>query len=281
MERTFCALHAAAAENPGQVATGKDHPILVVLQLAGGNDGLNTLVPYRDDAYYRSRPTLSVPAAQVLPLDDRLGLHPALGSLRTLWETGALAFIQGVGYPNPNRSHFRSTEIWQTGSDAGQTLTQGWLGRYFDSCCSGEPAFVGVTLGPQLPQAFTARNPVGVALEGPEPVAFPKLQAMEETAFAVANGFPPDGESGGSIGSLPGPQSSSLSPLEYLQRVALDARVSSGEINRILKHSKAEAPYPASRLGRSLSTVARLIAGGMPTRVYYLSHGGFDTHAGQ
>ncbi len=282
VERTFAALHEAAASGSGQIATGKDHPILVVLQLAGGNDGLNTLVPFADDAYYRARPTLAVPRTQVLALDDHLGLHPGLAALRSLYDDGGVAFVQGVGYPNPNRSHFRSTEIWQTASDAKQTLSRGWLGRYFDNCCAGEDAACGISLGAQLPQAFNADKPAGVAVGGADPGAFPRMPGpAAERAFAEANGFGEGDAAGGSIGSLAGTPHTALSPLAYLQRTALDAEVSARRIGDVLRHTVAETSYPKTRLGQALSTVGRLIAGGMPTRVYYLSHGGFDTHQDQ
>ena len=117
VNRTFAALDgvAASAFTP---TTCKDDTILVVMQLAGGNDGLNTVIPYTDDAYFKARPGLAIPAAKVHRLDDRCGLHPALENLAALLGEGQASIVQGVGYPNPNRSHFRATEIWQTASDA-------------------------------------------------------------------------------------------------------------------------------------------------------------------
>ncbi|MBV9492188.1 MAG: DUF1501 domain-containing protein [Verrucomicrobia bacterium] len=282
VERTFSTLSAGAAEAAVQTPTGKDSPVLVILQLAGGNDGLNTLVPYDDDAYYRARPTLAIPRAQVLPLDGRVGLHPALAPLKGLYDDGRLAVLQGVGYPNPNRSHFRSTSIWQTASDATQTLTTGWVGRYFDNCCRGEDATVGISMSPQLPEAFNAKLPTGVALPRPDRPGLPKFRDLdEEAAFEQLNGVEPEADAGGSIAALHGPPSSTFSPLDYLQRTALNARVSADRIDAVLKRVKSDAPYPNDPLGRSLSFVARLIAGGMTTRVYYLSYGGFDTHSTQ
>ncbi|MFL6595595.1 MAG: DUF1501 domain-containing protein, partial [Chthoniobacterales bacterium] len=137
IEKTFLALHAQAADALTQSLTGKDGRILVVLQLAGGNDGLNTIVPFADDIYYRSRPKLGIAADKVLKLDNYAGLNGRLTGLKSLFDDGHLAVVQGVGYPNPNRSHFRSTEIWQTASDAERNENEGWLGKYFDSCCRG------------------------------------------------------------------------------------------------------------------------------------------------
>jgi uncharacterized protein (DUF1501 family) len=111
IQQTCLVMHAQAADSATQAMTGRDHPILVVIQLAGGNDGLNTIIPFEDDLYFKARPTIGIPKAQVIPLEGAIGLHPGLGPLKGLYESGNLAIIQGVGYPNPNRSHFRSTEI--------------------------------------------------------------------------------------------------------------------------------------------------------------------------
>ncbi|HSZ26996.1 MAG TPA: DUF1501 domain-containing protein [Chthoniobacterales bacterium] len=282
LERTFLTLHAQAADSSIQTMTGKDHPILVVLQLAGGNDGLNTIIPLEDDLYFKSRPTLATPKEQVLALDGSVGLNPSLTPLKSLYDDGNLAIIQGVGYPNPNRSHFRSTEIWQTASDAQQNLTKGWIGRYFDNCCAGEDPEVGVVLGEQLPEAFNAASPTGVAIGRPGNLGFDRGNDPDEARlFAELNGLEPASMSGDSIGNLSGPSKSGLSALEYLQRTALDAQVSTDKIKRVLKGSKNEGTYPKSQLGNSLALISRLIAGGLPTRVYYASQGGYDTHAGQ
>jgi uncharacterized protein (DUF1501 family) len=162
LERTFFALDASAAEAATQPVTGRDGTILVVLQLAGGNDGLNTVVPYADDAYHRARPQLAVPNEQILKINNYVGLNPKLTGLKSLYDEGHLAIVQGVGYPNPNRSHFRSTEIWQTASDADCNEVHGWLGRYFDNCCSGADPVVGVAIGEEAPQAFVAKNPTDI-----------------------------------------------------------------------------------------------------------------------
>ena len=282
LERTFMTLNAQAAESSIQTKTGKDHPILVVLQLAGGNDGLNTIVPLADDLYFKARPTLAIPKEQVLSLDGLVGLNPGLAPLKNLYDSGNLAIIQGVGYPNPNRSHFRSSEIWQTASNAQQTLTKGWLGRYFDNCCAGEDPTVGIVLGEQLPEAFNAASPTGVAIGKPANMGFDRANDPDEARlFAELNGLEPVSMSGDSIGNLSGPSKSGLSALEYLQRTALDAQVSTDTIKRALKGTKNETPFPKNQLGNSLSLISRLISGGLPTRVYYASQGGYDTHAGQ
>src|ERR1700757_1216941 len=172
LEKTFFALDAMAADAATQAVTGKDGTILVVLQMAGGNDGLNMVVPYADDAYHVARPRLRLAADQVLKIDNHIALNPKLAALKSFYDDGHLAVVQGVGYPNPNRSHFRSTEIWQTASDADRTESEGWLGRYFDNCCSGADPTVGVAIGEETPQAFAAKNPTGVTFSRPEQFRF-------------------------------------------------------------------------------------------------------------
>jgi len=291
LEKTFFALDAMAANVLTQTATGKDGTILVVLQLAGGNDGLNTVVPYADDAYHRARPRLALPNEQILTIDHYVGLNPKLAGLKSLYEEGHLAIVQGVGYPNPNRSHFRSTEIWQTASDADRNETHGWLGRYFDNCCSGADPTIGVAIGEEMPQAFAAKNPTGITFSRPEQFRWRASasntghMSTEEIFFRQLNGFDeentPAATDGASIGTLPGTSKSDLSTLDFLQRTALDAQLSSDKILAIARKYKSTIPYPQGQLAASLNIIARMIAGGLTTRVYYASQGGFDTHAGQ
>ncbi len=144
LANTFAVLQSEAADSATQIVTGKDDTILVVLQMAGGNDGINTVVPYANDFYHKARPTLGLSAQQVLQLNGEIGFHSAMAGFKSLYDAGHLAVVQGVGYPNPNRSHFRSTEIWQTASDSDKLEKYGWIGRYFDSCCSGADPTVGV-----------------------------------------------------------------------------------------------------------------------------------------
>jgi uncharacterized protein (DUF1501 family) len=294
LEKTFFALDALAADAATQAVTGKDGTILVVLQMAGGNDGLNTVVPYADDAYQVARPRLRLTADQVLKIDNHIALNPRLGGLKSLYDEGNMAIVHGVGYPNPNRSHFRSTEIWQTASDADHTLSEGWLGRYFDNCCSGADPTVGVAIGEETPQAFAAKNPTGVTFSRPERFRFrlsePNSGEMsaEEIFFRQLNeagGSEDSGtaasNAGASIGAIPGRARNNLSTLDFLQRTALDAQLSSDKILAIARKYKSTVPYPQGQLAASLNIIARMIAGGLPTRVYYASQGGFDTHAGQ
>lgn len=273
---------ALAADAPAAVqpVTGRDGPILVVLQLAGGNDGLNTVVPYADDDYRKARGPLAIPAREVLRIDDALGWHPALRGLRSLHDEGLAAVVHGVGYPNPNRSHFRSMEIWHTASDADRFEREGWLGRYFDHACVGADPTVGVNVGRQMPQAFAALRPTGVSVEaaggrggGRQPEGMADGGAMSATPEAEAEG--------GDVEALNGAMSTSAGVLDFLDRTALDAQVSSARVRQITSRARSAVDYPANRLGQSLRLVAQLIAGGLPTRVYYVSHGGFDTHTNQ
>ncbi|HYG22177.1 MAG TPA: hypothetical protein VEH04_05280, partial [Verrucomicrobiae bacterium] len=167
LANTFSSIQADAADRTTQVITGRDGSILVVLQMAGGNDGLNTVIPIGNEFYEEARPRLRIDPSQSLKLNDGFGFHPALRGLKELFDAGQLGVIHGVGYPNPNRSHFRSTEIWQTASDSERFEKHGWIGRYFDHACGGAEPTIGVNVGRQVPQAFAARTPKGVSLDNP------------------------------------------------------------------------------------------------------------------
>ena len=287
MQKTFGEMDASARDLAVQAASGKDDEILVVLQMAGGNDGLNTVVPYTDDAYQKARPTLAKSKKDLIALQDGLGLNQNLKGLAGLYDEGELAIVQGVGYPNPNRSHFISTSIWET-ADPNNRSNTGWLGRYFDNQCEGHDPMIGVSLRKTQPQSFGAEQNSGISLSAPELYRWihggDQLAAAEEV-FAGLNA--PDamgiddatGDSVrevGSSGGIVGEDNAS-----YLERVALSAQVSSDEVIKMTRKHKSQANYPGSQLGQSLSLVGRMIAGGMPTRVYYVNHGGFDTHRQQ
>lgn len=289
LQKTFATMEGEAADSPVQVPTGRDGRILVVLQMAGGNDGLNTVIPYEDDLYYRARPTIGIPRGTVLPLAEGLGLHPSLKGLRALYDDGQLGVIRGVGYPNPNRSHFRSMEIWQTASDSGDFERHGWLGRYFDHACSGADPAVGIAIANATPQAFAATEPRGITFSNPEQYRW-AAQGKDEEADAVYAQFNQfnemeeelGGQGGGTIGELGERVASSLSARDFLQRTAVDASRTSAEVLAVTrKPTPITTAYPSSALGRSLNTVARMIGGGMTTRVYYASQGGYDTHQNQ
>src|ERR1700677_3898559 len=187
LSNTFSALQAEAAGSATQTASGKDSTILVVLQLAGGNDGLNTVIPYGNDYYFQARRRITVPAKSVLRLNDEIGLHSALTGFKALYDAGNLSIVQGSGYPNPNRSHFRSTEIWQTASDADRVEKYGWLGRYFDNACPGADPTVGVTIGSQLPEAFFSRHPKGICFNNPQDYRFVASGPGSEESYKKLN----------------------------------------------------------------------------------------------
>ncbi len=284
---TFAALQTQAADSATQIVTGKDSPILVVLQMAGGNDGINTVVPYANDFYHRARPTLGLKLENILKLNDEVGLHGAMTGFKELYDAGQLSIVQGVGYPNPNRSHFRSTEIWQTASDADQIEKHGWIGRYFDAACAGADPAVGVTIGNQLPEAFFAAKPKGIVFNNPQNYRFMANGAATEESYKKLNELEmssplPDDNSGGSIGMLPaGMPMTGGRAVDFISRTALDAQHSSDEIRGIAARVQNQAQYPGSQLGNSLKLVAKLIGGGLPTRIYYVSQGGYDTHTNQ
>jgi len=285
VEKTFADLHTGAKDLATQAVTGKDDTILVVLQLAGGNDGLNTIVPFEDDAYHKARPRLRKDAKDLIRLGDGIGLNQSMPFLGELYKEGDLAVVQGVGYPNPNRSHFVSTSIWETGDTSNHSNT-GWLGRYFDNACTGSDPTVGISLNKTQPESFGAlRNP-GVCLSSPELYRwihsggsndgaeqfFESLNSPEGAVNGASIAEPSVGKVGGVLGE---------SNLAFLERVAMDARVSSKQILEVAAKHRSRVQYGGTPISRSLNMVARMIAGKMPTRVYYVSHGGFDTHNGQ
>jgi uncharacterized protein (DUF1501 family) len=285
LNQTLLSLHAEGAADNAK-------PILVVLQMAGGNDGLNTVVPITNDNYYRARPTLAIPATSAHKLTPDYGLHPSMTAFKEMYDAGMLEVVHGVGYPNPNRSHFHSTDIWQTASPEAPK-TQGWIGRYFDNACAGADPTVGISVGRQMPLAFQSGRPLGIALENPESYRFAsgddaaEGDMNSESYYRKMNGPEmldgSDLNSGGTVAAAPGTAMTAhrRSSLDFLERVALDAQVSSDKILAVTKRVKNEAAYPASQIANSLKLVARLIAGGLPTRVFYVSQGGYDTHTNQ
>lgn len=253
----------------------RDRRILVLVQLAGGNDGLNTVVPFTDDAYYRLRPTLGIPASAVLPLDDHQGLHPACAPLHRLFGEGRVSVVQNVGYPNPNRSHFRSTEIWEAASDSDTSLDTGWIGRFLDNTCQGSPVADALAEAP--------RDPAAVHISSEVPGAF--LARDSHPTFGLGN------VRGGRRG-----READLALLEsltehqahddhgnsgFLRQVTLDALVTERRVEDLIARYRPEAAYPKDNFAQSLQRVAALISAGLSTRVYFVSLGGFDTHNGQ
>jgi uncharacterized protein (DUF1501 family) len=253
------------AESARGAAPVRDGRVLVVVQLDGGNDGINTLVPFRDEGYARHRKVLRLPEGRLVKLDDRVGLHPEMGAAARLLETCRLAIVQGVGYPNPSRSHFRSMDIWQTARfDPAEHEQYGWLGRALDEGRGAASTFVG---GGAPPVALRGRRCAPSAIEGLEDYAL----GMEGHPERAAAGRGREGEL-----------------LAFVRRTTLDAYAAAGEVAAVARARDAGARYPESLLGGRLRLVARLLKAGVGSRIFYTSQssrgGGmdaYDTHAVQ
>jgi uncharacterized protein (DUF1501 family) len=271
LDQTVMALNNPLDSKRTQQDSGKDGKILVVVQLSGGNDGLSTVIPYADDHYYRARTTIAQPANTVLKIDNYIGLHPDLAPLKNLYDAGKMSVIQGVGYPNPNRSHFRSMDIWQSAQPDRESPSSGWLGRYFDNTCPGCDPHVGIAIGQTLPLAMQGDKVLPLSFERPESYRY---NGRDKDHYLALNQDKPR--------AVPPTKSvtTETSQLDFLHRTAMDAQVSSDEILRITRNHDASV-YPANEFGNGLKTIAAMIAGGLPTRVYYVALGGFDTHAAQ
>lgn len=258
-----------------QAAEGRDESVLVVVQLSGGNDGLNTVVPYADDVYRRNRPALGVPASKVHKVDDYVGLHPSMEAFSKLLHDGRLGIVQGVGYPNPNRSHFSSMDIWHTArpqerDNARAPGATGWLGRYLDCqspAAADVPALQLTDSGARLPLALVGAHPRASSMRSIDSF---KLEdggdAKLRAAIEQAAGAKRDGTD-----DLVG----------FLRDGTLSALQSSRQVQEAVGRYQTDVKYPETGLARRLKTVAQLIDAGMRTRVYYLDLDGFDTHANQ
>ncbi|MCC6793559.1 MAG: DUF1501 domain-containing protein [Candidatus Hydrogenedentes bacterium] len=249
------------------IAGFKDGRILVVVQLGGGNDGLNTLAPWSDDAYYRARPTLGLKKERLIRITDDLAANDKLADLMKLYDKGQVGIVQGVGYPNPDRSHFRSMEIWHTASDSDEFLSRGWIGRYFDNCCSGTARpQAGVSLGKDRPQAFDGEKGVGVAFEDPMNFGWKPGRATDTAEkFEKINAA----------------SAKKNDTLDFLRHTTSNAIMSSYEVKEAAQRAGYGKNGQKPNAKDPLQTVAALIRGDLQTRIYYVSTGGFDTHANQ
>jgi uncharacterized protein (DUF1501 family) len=261
---------AAGANVP---APERDRRILVLVQLGGGNDGLNTIVPFEDDNYYKLRPRLGFQrGTKLYHLNDQIALPPSCLSLSNLFNEGKFTVVQNVGYPNPNRSHFRSTEIWETASDADTYLTSGWLGRYVDNCCDGtdlgsDPAAVhGTTTVPQTFQADKPQNYFGIG--GNSRINVRQHVRRDGRAFIPLLD---------QLAQAPAP----AEPAHFLSHTLMDALVTEKRVQQILASYRPGTQYPNFPLAQSLRGVAALVAAGLETRVYFCSQPGYDTHSNQ
>jgi uncharacterized protein (DUF1501 family) len=268
----FVARSARAMAN-GSTAKEK---ILVVVQLDGGNDGLNTVVPYNDAEYRKYRPKLQIPANNVLKIDDRVGFHPALNGFAKLLEDKKLAVVQGVGYPNPNRSHFESMAAWHTAKLDPTASTPGWLARTLD-------AKRGATPGGDAPALHVSGDLLPQALYGGQRHV-PSLASLEQfrRRVGIANG-PAAAEQRAAldaIGQEKRGQTDSL--LQFVEQSTLITYASSARLESLLDTRNTAGGYPDySALGRRLRLIAQLIKAGLTTSMYYTQLDGFDTHANQ
>jgi len=250
-----CDLFAA----PSAPARGRWDRILILVELHGGNDGLNTLVPYSDERYYQARPHLAIPRERVLQLSPSVGVHYALEPLMSLWEKQQLAIIQGVGYPDPNRSHFRSIEIWDTASASQQVLDEGWLARLFEAYpLPAEYTADGILLGQRDGGPLSGRTVRTVALHDPQ-------QFLQQASHVKAV-----------------EQSSPNRALAHILQVQRELTHAAGDLAIRLQHaSPLQTTFPPSPIGHQLETAAQLLAAKVPVAVIKVSQTGFDTHAGQ
>jgi uncharacterized protein (DUF1501 family) len=237
---------------------------LIVVQLSGGNDGLNTVIPYKNDLYYKARPTLGIKETDgILALDKDLGLHPALKGLKGLYDQGQLAVLNSVGYPNPDRSHFRSMDIWQSGSGSDQVASTGWLGRYLDSSCPDcQRPYNALEIDDTLSLALKGGQRKGLALKNPD-----KFHQITQNRFLskVSKETTPEHHD----------------QVDYLYKTLAETASSADYLYDKSKIYKSAVTYPNSDFGKNLKTTAELINSGVESRVFYLALSGFDTHVRQ
>ncbi len=258
-----------------QSAPGGAGKILVVLEMSGGNDGLNTVIPITDPEYAKARPNIQVKESDAVKVSSKLALHPGLKSMGAMFESGQVAIVNGAGYPHPNRSHFESMDIWQSGNpNLSNVERTGWMARYFDhdGHLKSDP-LSGVTLGSSLPLAlWKEASPVSVIGNAND--------------FGFSNRANDRDKQNAALRDLYAQGTVSNGPGEFVRSVGAETFQSSDVVREAIKKYDVKAGdaanYPRyNALGESLQTVARLISGGVPTKIYYVSIGGFDTHANQ
>ena len=235
---------------------------LVIVQLSGGNDGLNTIVPFTNDIYYENRQGISIPKNDLIKVTDDLGFNKSLAPLKNLYDQGYLSIINNVGYPNPNRSHFRSTDIWQTASSANEYLDTGWLGRYIDRY--GKMPYSGIEIDDSLSLIMKGETMNGIATKNPR-ILFDNTQTPY---FKKVLSHQSD-------------QHLSEHNLGYLYKTMIEAKSSAKYIYETSKTYKSKQEYPNNAFGKQLKTTAEFINSNIQSKVYYVSMGGFDTHANQ
>jgi uncharacterized protein (DUF1501 family) len=240
--------------------------ILVVCQLTGGNDGLNTIIPYSDALYYQLRPTIGVPEKDLLKINENLGFHPSLKGVAELYKEGKVAVIQNVGYPNPNRSHFKSMDIWQSASPSG-AMKYGWIGRHFDHQYANEEfnPVVALGLSTEKPLALNAKT-----------ASIPCFASLVDVKSLVG-----DEDAERMLREIQGMDAMQGSNERVVQQANKSALDTIGVLSRQLDGYAPKQAYGESRFGQGFKQIAQLIATSPATRVVYFSTGGFDTHARQ
>lgn len=238
---------------------------LVIVQLSGGNDGLNTIVPYGNDIYYQKRNTIAIKQPEIVKLNDMQGLNPNMVALKELYDQGWMGIINSVGYPNPDRSHFRSMDIWQTASDSSQFLNTGWIGRYLDSNCAiNKETYTAIEVDDTLSLAMKGAKMKGIAVQNPAKL----YQSTREPLFKELVHEHDD-------------MHLNDDNLGYLYKTMVETYSSANYIQQTSKIYKTVAEYPQTGFANQLKTVAKFINSGLKTRVYYVSLSGFDTHTTQ
>ncbi|MER3497541.1 MAG: twin-arginine translocation pathway signal [Chitinophagaceae bacterium] len=248
----------------GKTVVPPGNKVMVILQLSGGNDGLNTVISFRNDIYYRERPKLGIAKEKALRLTDEVGLHPALTALQELYDDGSLGILNNVGYPNPDRSHFRSMDIWQTGSASTEYLTSGWLGRYLDAQCKGcaQPTYA-LEIDDVLSLALKGEHSKAIAMKDPKRLFGTSNEKYFRDILKDRKG------------------SSGEETVDYLYKTMSETLSSADYIFQQSKLHPSAADYPRTELGQGLKTIASLIFSDINTKVYYISLGSFDTHINQ
>ena len=249
-----------AFEKPASVPPG--NKVVVVIQFSGGNDGLNTVIPVRNDIYYKSRPRLGIKETDALSVTDDAALNPALTAVRDLYDDGNLGIVNSVGYPNPNRSHFRSMDIWQSASTSEQYLYSGWLGRYLDAQCKGcDKPTQALEIDDMLSLSLKGELQKGLAFKDPAKL----YKSSNEKLFK----------------DLSNAHISAEPALDYLYKTMGDTLNSADYIFKQSKLHSSSHTYPATEMGKNLKTISSLIMSDINTKVYYVSLGSFDTHINQ
>ena len=258
--------------SPQQVESMKNRT-LVVVQLSGGNDGLNTLVPYSQQAYYNARPTLALSKSDVLQLNGDVALHPNMTALQSLYNDNHVAIVQGAGYPNPNRSHYESMTIWQTASPDESTST-GWLGRYLDGACAVDSSINAVNLDALLSPAVIGQKERAMAIESLQSFKIAPLTRGQSPSTDEAT-----------IKALDSIQCSSCQEYNNLvtamMEAGLDAMTASDIVQQAASNYQTSVTYPKNDFSNRLKLAAQVVASSLKPTIVYLQIGGFDTHANQ